>query len=98
MAAPARPPGLGGGHCGLGLADAVACESCGGSPVQGYEGQGPGEPAVLVGSQALGPNQRGKGAGEAGASILVMAMARQRTRRRAGRRAWPEYTDEPRRP
>ena len=35
---PARPPGLGGGHCALGLADAVAHEPCGGSPVQGYKG------------------------------------------------------------
>ena len=35
---PARPPGLGGGHCALGLVDAVAHEPCGGSPVQGYEG------------------------------------------------------------
>src|ERR671937_3330824 len=48
---PARPPGLGGGHCALGLVDAVAHESCGGSPVQGYKGQSPGEPTVLVGSQ-----------------------------------------------
>src|ERR1700722_11171139 len=37
---------------------------------------------------ALGPNQRGKGGGEVEASIPVMAMARQRTRGRAGRRAW----------
>jgi hypothetical protein len=35
---PARPPGLGGGHCALGLVDAVAHEPCGGSPVQGYKG------------------------------------------------------------
>jgi len=35
---PARPPGLGGGHCALGLVDAVAHEPCGGSPVQGYNG------------------------------------------------------------
>jgi len=35
---PARPPGLGGGHCALGLVDAVAHEPCGGGPVQGYEG------------------------------------------------------------
>ena len=35
---PARPPGLGGGHCALGLVDAVAHEPCGGSPVQGYQG------------------------------------------------------------
>jgi hypothetical protein len=35
---PARPPGLGGGHRALGLADAVAHEPCGGSPVQGYKG------------------------------------------------------------
>src|SRR5213083_862575 len=35
---PARPPGLGGGHCALGLADAVAHEPCGGSPVQGHKG------------------------------------------------------------
>jgi hypothetical protein len=35
---PARPPGLGGSHCALGLADAVAHEPCGGSPVQGYKG------------------------------------------------------------
>src|ERR1700683_5260634 len=44
---PARPPGLGGGHCALGLVDAVAHESCGGSPVQGYKGECPGEPTVL---------------------------------------------------
>jgi hypothetical protein len=36
--APARPPGLGGGHCALGLADVAAHESRGGSPVQGYKG------------------------------------------------------------
>src|SRR5262249_32772745 len=36
---------------------------------------------------ALGPNQRGKGGGEAEASIPVIAMAHQRTRGRAGRRA-----------
>src|SRR5215472_5982855 len=47
----ARPPGLGGGHCALGLVDAVADESCGGGPVQGYKGQSPGEPTVLVTSQ-----------------------------------------------
>src|SRR3954454_3741075 len=47
----ARPPGLGGGHRALGLADAVAHEPRGGSPVQGYEGQSPGEPSVLVASQ-----------------------------------------------
>jgi hypothetical protein len=35
---PARPPGLGGSHCALGLADAVAHEPGGGSPVQGYKG------------------------------------------------------------
>jgi hypothetical protein len=35
---PARPPGLGGGHCALGLVDAVAHEPCGGSPMQGYKG------------------------------------------------------------
>jgi hypothetical protein len=35
---PARPPALGGGHCALGLVDAVAHEPCGGSPVQGYKG------------------------------------------------------------
>jgi hypothetical protein len=35
---PARPPGLGGGHRALGLADAVAHEPCSGSPVQGYKG------------------------------------------------------------
>jgi hypothetical protein len=35
---PARPPGLGGGHRAFGLADAVAHEPCGGSPVQGYKG------------------------------------------------------------
>jgi hypothetical protein len=35
----------------LGLADAAARESGGGSPVQGYKGQSPGEPAVLVASQ-----------------------------------------------
>src|SRR5437879_1131416 len=34
---PARPPGLGGGHCALGLVDAVAHEPRGGSPVQGYK-------------------------------------------------------------
>src|SRR6202050_5359126 len=58
---PARPPGLGGGHCALGLVDAVgtvgsthvlcnsvlAHEPCGGSPVQGYKGYCPGEPTVL---------------------------------------------------
>lgn len=48
---PARPPGLGGGHCALGLADVAADQSRGGSPVQGYKGQRPGEPTVLVGSQ-----------------------------------------------
>src|SRR5580658_11194786 len=48
---PARPPGLGGGHCALGLVDAVAHEPCGGSPVQGYKGYSPGEPTVLVASQ-----------------------------------------------
>src|SRR3954465_4311583 len=48
---PARPPGLGCGHCALGLVDAVAHEPCGGSPVQGYEGYRPGEPTVLVASQ-----------------------------------------------
>src|ERR1700742_1609500 len=37
---------------------------------------------------ALGPNQRGKAGGEVEASIPVMAMARRRTRGRAGRRAW----------
>src|SRR5262245_50931607 len=47
----ARPPGLGGGHCALGLVDAVADEPCGGGPVQGYKGQSPGEPTVLVTSQ-----------------------------------------------
>lgn len=35
---PTRPPCLGGGHCALGLVDAVAHEPCGGSPVQGYKG------------------------------------------------------------
>ena len=35
---PARPPGLGGGHCAFGFVDAVAHEPCGGSPVQGYQG------------------------------------------------------------
>jgi hypothetical protein len=35
---PARPPGLGGGHCALDLVDAVAHEPCGGSPVQGHKG------------------------------------------------------------
>src|SRR5438067_659611 len=35
---PARPPGLGSGHCALGLVDAVAHEPCGGSPVQGCKG------------------------------------------------------------
>ena len=35
---PARPPGLGGGHREFCLADAVAHEPCGGSPVQGYKG------------------------------------------------------------
>src|SRR5437763_9074242 len=48
---PARPPGLGGGHCALGLVDAVAHEPCGGSPVQGDKGYSPGEPTVLVASQ-----------------------------------------------
>src|SRR5579862_6008398 len=48
---PARPPGLGGGHCALGLVDVAAHESRGGSPVQGYKGQSPGEPTVLVASQ-----------------------------------------------
>src|ERR1700674_53707 len=32
------PPRLGGGHCAIGLVDAVAHEPCGGSPVQGYKG------------------------------------------------------------
>src|SRR5690348_17779713 len=46
--------------------------------------------AETAGSSGLarGPNQRGKGGGEAEASIPVMAMAYQRTRGRAGRRAW----------
>src|SRR5580704_5686165 len=48
---PARPPGLGGGHCALGLVDAVAHEPGGGSPVQGYKSYSPGEPTVLVASQ-----------------------------------------------
>jgi hypothetical protein len=48
---PARPPGLGRGHCALGLVDAVAHESSSGSPVQRYEGESPGEPTVLVASQ-----------------------------------------------
>src|SRR3954471_10626553 len=48
---PARPPGLGGGHCAFGLVDAVAHEPCGAGPVQGYEGESPGEPSMLVGSQ-----------------------------------------------
>src|SRR5271169_5896652 len=38
---------------------------------------------------ALGPNQRGKAGGEVEASIPVMAMARQRTRRRVRRRTHP---------
>src|SRR5436190_17069772 len=38
---------------------------------------------------ALGPNQRGKGGGEVEASIPVMAMAHQCTRRRARRRTHP---------
>ena len=48
---PARPPGLGGGHCALGLANAAAHEPCGGSPVQRYKGESPGEPSVLVASE-----------------------------------------------
>src|ERR1700681_4477811 len=48
---PARPPGLGGGHCALGLVDAVAHDTCGGSAVQGYKAYSPGEPTVLVASQ-----------------------------------------------
>jgi hypothetical protein len=38
---------------------------------------------------ALGPNQRGKAGGEVEPSIPVMAMARQRTRRRVRRRTHP---------
>ena len=38
---------------------------------------------------ALGPNQRGKAGGEVEASIPVMAMAHQRTRRRVRRRTHP---------
>ncbi len=48
---PARPPGLGGGHCALGFVDALAHEPCGGSPVQGYKGESPREPTMLVASQ-----------------------------------------------
>src|SRR6266487_1938927 len=50
---PTRPPGLGGAHCALRLLDAVSYESGGGSPVQGYKGQSPGKPTVLVGSQGF---------------------------------------------
>ena len=46
--------------------------------------------AEMAGSSALalGPNQRGKGGGEVEASIPIMAIAHQRTRGRARRRAW----------
>src|SRR5438128_12694315 len=46
-------------------------------------------------SLALGPNQRGKAAGEVEASMRVMAMAHQRTRGKVPRRTWPNLAATP---